>query len=140
MRAPYDLRSQYLPLKNSKHLTKKGVQPYSRGLPNLVLHFLWNGLTCGEVIRQIGIGEALLRHWSLGDYRWNHTKLTRWWCYKNGASQARILFDLLKPSDDYYLDCAPTMLMTLGPIAHSGIVRPPSTLKPCSRKPVPQTL
>ena len=80
------------------------VLPVSRGLPNIVLHFLGNGLTCGEVIRPIHTGEALLQHWSLGDYAWRHTQLTQGWCYKDGASQAGILYDLLKPSDDYYLD------------------------------------
>ena len=122
-------------LANSSH--RVTVLPVSRGLPNIVLHFLGNGLFCGEVIRPIGIGEALLRHWSLGDYAWRHTKLARWWCYKDGATQASILFDSLKPSDDYV---SPTTLMTLEPIAHSGIARQRSTLKPYSLIPVMPTL
>ena len=81
------------------------VQPSLCVLPNVVLHFLGNGLSCGEVIRPITIGEALIRHWDLGDCQWRHTERTRWWSYNDGASQARIRYDLLKPSDDYYLDC-----------------------------------
>ena len=73
---------------------------------NIVLHFLGNGLTCGEVIRPIRAGQALLRHWSLGAYTWRHTDLTEGWSGKDAGTQSRILFDLMKPSDAYYLDCA----------------------------------
>ena len=72
---------------------------------NIVLHFLGNGLSCGEVIRKIPAGGTLIRHWDLGEYQWRHTDRTRWWSYESGANQARVLYDLLKPSDDYYLDC-----------------------------------
>ena len=72
---------------------------------NIFLHLLGNGLSCGEAIRPIARGETLIRHWDLGEYQWRHTERTRWWSYESGANQARILYDLLKPSDDYYLDC-----------------------------------
>ena len=42
------------------------VLPHSRALPNIVLHFLGNGLISGEVIRPVHAGEAPLLHWSLG--------------------------------------------------------------------------
>ena len=74
--------------------------------PNIVLHFLGNGLCCGEVIRPIRVGEPLVRHWSLGAFEWEHTLLTREWSSKRGPEQAEILFRLLKPSDQYYLECA----------------------------------
>ena len=76
-----------------------------RIFPNIVVHFLGNGLTCGEVIRPIGAGQALLRHWSLGVYTWRHSDLTQGWSGKGAGAQSRILFDLVKPSDGYYLDC-----------------------------------
>ena len=76
-----------------------------RIFPNIVVHFLGNGLTCGEVIRPIGAGQALLRHWSLGVYTWRHTDLTQGWSGKDAGAQSQILFDLVKPSDGYYLDC-----------------------------------
>ena len=77
----------------------------SRLPPNIVLHFLGNGLTCGEVIRPIAKGEALLRHWSLGGFACRHIRLTRGWSAKDGSTQARIIYDLLKPSNQYHLDC-----------------------------------
>ena len=80
--------------------------PPSRLLPNIVLPFLVNGLTCGEVIRPVQTGEPLLRHWSLRTYAWRHTALTRGWSSKDASIQARVLYDLLKPSDGYHLDCA----------------------------------
>ena len=82
------------------------VLPPSRSLTNIVLHFLGNGLTCGEVIQPVQTGEPLLRHWSLGTYAWRHTALTRGWSSKDASTQARVLYDLLKPSDGYHLDCA----------------------------------
>ena len=72
---------------------------------NIVLHFLGIWLSCGEAIRTIAKGEALIRHWDLGDYQWRHTERASWWSYESGANQARILYDLQKPSDEYYLDC-----------------------------------
>ena len=50
-------------------------------------------------------GEALLRHWSLGGFAWRHIRLTRGWSAKDGSTQARIIYDLLKPSNQYHLDC-----------------------------------
>ena len=72
---------------------------------NIVLHFLGNGLSCGETIRTIAKGEQLVRHWDLGDYQWRHTKSAHWWAHESGAYQARTLYALQKPSHEYYLDC-----------------------------------
>ena len=55
-------------------------------LSNIVLHFLGNALSCGEVIRPIAVGEALIRRWDLGGYQWRHTERTKWWSYNDGAS------------------------------------------------------
>ena len=82
------------------------VLPPSLLLLNIVLHFLVNGLTRVEVIRPVQTDEPLLRHWSLGAYAWRHTALTRGWSSKDSSPQARVLYDLLKPSDGYHLDCA----------------------------------
>ena len=72
---------------------------------NIVLHFLGNGLSCGEAIGTIAKGEELVRHWDLGDYQWRHTERAAWWSYESGAHQARTLYALQKPSHEYYLDC-----------------------------------
>ena len=72
---------------------------------NIVLHFLGNGLSCGETIRTIAKGEQLVRHWDLGDYQWRHTKSAHWWAHESGAYQARTLYALQIPSHEYYLDC-----------------------------------
>ena len=72
---------------------------------NIVLHFLGNGLSCGEAIRTINKGEELVRHWDLGEYQWRHTERAGWWCNESGAYQARTLYALQKPSNGYYLDC-----------------------------------
>ena len=79
--------------------------PDDRDLPNIVLYFLGNGLSCGEVIRTIKVGEVLTRHWSLGPYSWWHNETTEGWASKNARTQARVLFELLKPADPYFLDC-----------------------------------
>ena len=44
------------------------VPPHGRTRPNVVLHFLGNGLTCGEIIRPVRAGEVLQRHWSTRAY------------------------------------------------------------------------
>ena len=54
----------------------------------------------------IRVGEPLIRHWSLGAFKWKHTPVTRGWSSMNGSEQAEILFKLLKPADQYNLDCA----------------------------------
>ena len=64
--------------------------------PNIVLQFLGNDLTCGEVIRPICVGEPLIHHLSLGSFEWEHTTLTRGWSSMNGRKQAGILFELLR--------------------------------------------
>ena len=74
-------------------------------VPNIVLHFLGNGVTCGEVIRPIAKGEALLRHWNLGGFKWRHIRLTRGWSAQDGSTQAKLIYDLVKPSNQYHLDC-----------------------------------
>ena len=78
----------------------------SRALTNILLNFLGNGLTCGEVIRPICFGDALLRHWSMARFAWKHTEETRGWCGKDGPQHARLLFDMLKQPDEYFLECA----------------------------------
>ena len=121
-------------LANSSH--RLSVRPALDPPVNIVLHFLGNGLSCGEVIRPIAVGEALLRHWDLGDYQWRHTERTMWWSYESGANQARVLYDLLKPSDDYYLDCLRHDADYTRPEHTGGIVRPPSPFRPCSQRTV----
>ena len=49
------------------------AQPHLDPPVNFVLHFLGNGLSCGEAIRTIARGETLIRHWDLGEYQWRRT-------------------------------------------------------------------
>ena len=56
------------------------VSTHERLPPNIVLHFLGNGLNCGEVIMPICAGEELRRHWNLGPYAWNKEEITRGTC------------------------------------------------------------
>ena len=72
---------------------------------NIVLHFLGNGLSCGEAIRTISKGEELVRHWDLGEYQWRHRDHAARWSNESGAYQARTLYALQKPYHEYYLDC-----------------------------------
>ena len=81
------------------------VPPDTRESPNIVLHFLGNGLSCGEVIQPIKVGETLIRHWSLGPFTWWNNERTEGWASRAPRTQARVLFELLKPADPYFLDC-----------------------------------
>ena len=71
------------------------VSPATRLYPNIVLHFLGNGLNCGEVIAPILAGEELRRHWNLGPYAWSKEEITRGWIDQTPITQARILVDHL---------------------------------------------
>ena len=74
--------------------------------PNIVLHFLGNGLTCGEVIQEISAGEALVRHFSTGVFTWDRSWRTRGWISKSSEEQATILFEEEEECDEYFADCA----------------------------------
>ena len=53
--------------------SRLSAQPHLDPPVNFVLHFLGNGLSCGEAIRTIARGETLIRHWDLGEYQWRRT-------------------------------------------------------------------
>ena len=82
------------------------VSPATRLSPNIVLHFLGNGLNCGEVIAPILAGEELRRHWNLGPYAWSKEEITRGWIDQTPTNQARILVDHLEDCSGYFLNCA----------------------------------
>ena len=73
---------------------------------NIVLHFLGNGLCCGEVISPIAAGEELVRHFGLGAYVWSNTCETRGWIDKSAEDQAALLFGDMIECDEYFADCA----------------------------------
>ena len=80
------------------------VPPHWRTRPNVVLHFLGNGLTWGEVIKPVREGEVLKRHWRMGTYTWDLAHVTQGWLTKHAPAQARILCDLLDDCDDSFAD------------------------------------
>ena len=72
---------------------------------NIVLHFLGNGLTCGEVIEKISTSEDLIRHFSTGAFAWSNTWTTRGWITKSADEQVALLFEDLDECDEYFADC-----------------------------------
>ena len=73
---------------------------------NIVLHFLANGTSCGEVITDIAAGEELVRHFGTGAFTWSNTYATRGWITKTAEEQAEILFGDLVECEEYFADCA----------------------------------
>ena len=74
--------------------------------PNIVLHFLGNGLSCGEPIQDVSAGEALVRHFSLGPFSWSSPGDTRGWITKSADKHARMLLEELDDCDEYFAECA----------------------------------
>ena len=72
---------------------------------NIVLHFLRNGLTCGEVITDIAAGEDRVRHFGTRAFAWSNTWVTREWITKSAEKQAALLFEDLVKCDKYFADC-----------------------------------
>ena len=70
-----------------------------------MLHFLGNGLSCGEVISEIAAGEELVRHFDTGAFAWSNTYVTRGWITKTAEEKAEILFGDLVECDEYFADC-----------------------------------
>ena len=83
------------------------MPPYAKPTPHIVLLFLDNGLSCGEVIQAVPAVEVQICHWMLGSFAWSGVKTTWGWVDKDATQQARILFDQLDYLDecnDYFLD------------------------------------
>ena len=74
--------------------------------PNVALHFLGNGLTCGEAFCPIAVGDVISCHWRFGAVHWDKTELTRGWISKDPQSQADILMDTVDDCFGYFFNCA----------------------------------
>ena len=74
--------------------------------PNIVLYFLGNGLTCGEVIQEVSAGEALVQHFSTGVFTWDRSWRTKGWISRSSEEQAIILLEEEEECDEYFADCA----------------------------------
>ena len=74
--------------------------------PNVVLHFLGNGLNCGEALCPIEPGDLICCHWRFGAFHSEETEVTRGWIRMDPHGQADILMDTVDYCSNYFFNCA----------------------------------
>ena len=74
--------------------------------PNIVLHFLGDGLTCGEALCPIAAGDVICCHWRFGAFHSKQAELTRGWINMHPHDQADILMNTVDDCSGYFFNCA----------------------------------